>query len=204
MRRVPGKRKGGMVTMGFNPLFIGSKDATYPPALLPRWLRQRFQSPFHRVKGCDPSAETKIWNRGDVSIPFSSGQRMRRVMEVAAELESLCFNPLFIGSKDATPEGPSGRGGMPPVSIPFSSGQRMRRPSVETRIRKRDPRFQSPFHRVKGCDAAHAGGMRRLLRRPFQSPFHRVKGCDEGVMVMDLEALTSFNPLFIGSKDATR
>ena len=61
------------------------------------------------------------------------------------------FNPLFIGSKDATGIAPS--------------AQRRRR------------KFQSPFHRVKGCD-------RMVLRKEgsehdlFQSPFHRVKGCD--------------------------
>ena len=37
-----------------------------------------------------------------VSIPFSSGQRMQRGGRCPCGLEIASFNPLFIGSKDAT------------------------------------------------------------------------------------------------------
>ena len=186
---------------GFNPLFIGSKDATFALSCCTK---------CHKI----------------VSIPFSSGQRMRLNQRPSVNLTAL------------------------PVSIPFSSGQRMRRIWNPAGIGWREPTFQSPFHRVKGCDHGIAAifhffdvvsipfssGQRmrpaskfsfRLTDRPFQSPFHRVKGCDSGpesqrlrnrfvsipfssgqrmrprwgVKLQDL--LRGFNPLFIGSKDAT-
>ena len=110
-----------------------------------------FQSPFHRVKGCDRGRD-KLAGGGDgVSIPFSSGQRMRRVVMIplcvsrsrvsipfssgqrmrpyragVASAEKIRFNPLFIGSKDATGRGSLAGGPLHRVSIPFSSGQRMR------------------------------------------------------------------------------
>ena len=63
----------------------------------------------------------------------------------------------------------------PSVSIPFSSGQRMR---LEELVGKavRFTEFQSPFHRVKGCDIITACDEDEEAE--FQSPFHRVKGCD--------------------------
>ena len=139
--------------------------------------RDPFQSPFHRVKGCNKG------RRGPVRIA------------------SFRFNPLFIGSKDATAPGLSWPHLTPVVSIPFSSGQRMQPPPPPPH--GPGPQgFQSPFHRVKGCndincqDAQATGrgvsipfssGQRMQLGRlrtwrsthgRFQSPFHRVKGCN--------------------------
>ena len=87
------------------------------------------------------------------------------------------FNPLFIGSKDATLEKRPERQAHRRVSIPFSSGQRMQL------------REESPPEAVAVL---------------FQSPFHRVKGCNPGGGKEGGGGFLSFNPLFIGSKDATR
>ena len=61
------------------------------------------------------------------------------------------FNPLFIGSKDATVALCYALVVSTTVSIPFSSGQRMQRP-VTVIPPRRITAFQSPFHRVKGCN----------------------------------------------------
>ena len=188
-------------TSCFNPLFIGSKDATTGCSLLLREWKW-FQSPFHRVKGCDPPGWPPPPGGAPVSIPFSSGQRMRH-------------------GRAPLPAAPRST-----VSIPFSSGQRMR-PTLHSvvyvrpilfqssfhRVKGCDqsgrpcpptlpPTFQSPFHRVKGCDqlcddcdSCHAC--------MFQSPFHRVKGCDSPTTARPGRRSSRFNPLFIGSKDAT-
>ena len=141
----------GTIIPGFNPLFIGSKDATLPEELRAT-VKIVFQSPFHRVKGCDPSPCMQTAKRlPAVSIPFSSGQRMR-----------LLYPPQ---AKDPSTS----------VSIPFSSGQRMR-PLPPQYGGVFLPQFQSPFHRVKGCDLGTLAA--RWGVRMFQSPFHRVKGCD--------------------------
>ncbi len=87
----------------------------------------------------------------------------------------MSFNPLFIGSKDAT------------------RSMLSRQPEFA---------FQSPFHRVKGCNRvglSATGGS----DSKFQSPFHRVKGCNGGMKNASFFRRSSFNPLFIGSKDAT-
>ena len=113
-----------------------------------------FQSPFHRVKGCNLPGLGWVADGGwgELSIPFSSGQRMQHTAIPLYHHPRRSFNPLFIGSKDATGAGISWQG----------------------------------------------AGM------GFQSPFHRVKGCNETCVVGDeCYCVCSFNPLFIGSKDAT-
>ncbi len=62
------------------------------------------------------------------------------------------------------------------VSVPYSQGHRMRRIAARN-SGKTSREFQSPIHRVIGCD-------RGDRVRPgteegeFQSPIHRVIGCD--------------------------
>ena len=111
------------------------------------------------------------------------------------------FNPLFIGSKDATVAGPTGACGVRMFQSPFHrvkgcDGETVAGESFDTNM------FQSPFHRVKGCDGIHATGD-GLHRGQFQSPFHRVKGCDTVALPRGDVRMKGFNPLFIGSKDAT-
>ncbi len=85
----------------FNPLFIGSKDATWVGAVATPG-RPPFQSPFHRVKGCNRDEWNQLHTGLTVSIPFSSGQRMQPGLPVGRDEYLESFNPLFIGSKDAT------------------------------------------------------------------------------------------------------
>ncbi len=117
------------------------------------------------------------------------------------EISSSCFNPLFIGSKDATRPHPERHNRRRRVSIPFSSGQRMQPMTRHAAASRSRLTFQSPFHRVKGCNEIMLPGGRvyvnvsipfssgqrmqpfRSLGGPFpcfrfQSPFHRVKGCN--------------------------
>ena len=136
----------------FNPLFIGSKDAT---AFLPG-------------SQCAPTV---------VSIPFSSGQRMR------------------------PPSFSCGRVGKA-VSIPFSSGQRMRLAPTWSPGERSSSRFNPLF--IGSKDATIRARVREIEQQiTFQSPFHRVKGCDPGAHWVDVVIYSRFNPLFIGSKDAT-
>ena len=116
-----------------------------PHSLLRRHSRKAlFQSPFHRVKGCDRDLAGYCLLYLRVSIPFSSGQRMRLVVKGEAYGAAWRFNPLFIGSKDATGAASFGR-------------------LLKRRL------FQSPFHRVKGCDRVSAHSIARSL--PVSIPF---------------------------------
>ena len=137
-----------------------------------------FQSPFHRVKGCNLRPPRP--GRGyfpPLSIPFSSGQRM----QPSAQVPNL--------------RGPRG------LSIPFSSGQRMQ-PRGAPALPGWNECFQSPFHRVKGCNYEPLASVKRvdLLSIPFSSG-QRMQ-LDELVRIL-AKKLKPFNPLFIGSKDAT-
>ena len=119
--------------VSFNPLFIGSKDATGVGSWAALQLAMRFQSPFHRVKGCN-SGSSPSSPRGELPRfnPLFIGSKDATPALVQGDaLEMLRFNPLFIGSKDATnlarmPFPPDSVG----VSIPFSSGQRMQLPGL--------------------------------------------------------------------------
>ena len=96
---------------------------------------------------------------------------MRRFILLRGHDDVAGFNPLFIGSKDATVERPSPRQSNPTVSIPFSSGQRMRLGTLAARWGTRLS-FQSPFHRVKGCDACSersSGPRVTVVSIPFSS-----------------------------------
>ena len=157
---------------GFNPLFIGSKDATPKASGISSSRLSMFQSPFHRVKGCDACSSSGIGGGSPkVSIPFSSGQRMRLSFSEHNIKSLSSFNPLFIGSKDATESYVEKVHDDVGVSIPFSSGQRMRR-GLPPPHGGRASGFQSPFHRVKGCDkgAAEAPRLRTAqVSIPFSS-----------------------------------
>ena len=169
-------------------------------ALVFRTVMKKFQSPFHRVKGCNQELSAWIVSCKKVSIPFSSGQRMQLHRRGVHNTTLRCFNPLFIGSKDAT--------------------------MLLEVVLTRGVMFQSPFHRVKGCNefrmprVFRAGGSFNPLfigskdatggrlggwpsNLKFQSPFHRVKGCNGCRAVIKKWPPRGFNPLFIGSKDAT-
>jgi len=137
-----------------------------------------------------------------VSIPFSSGQRMQLSgWRGIGWLVLRRFNPLFIGSKDATPPPRPRRGGVPPFQSPF---HRVKGCNLAIFLIPLAAylMFQSPFHRVKGCNHRRIR-LRILFSTLFQSPFHRVKGCNISPRNHAVMYSPGFNPLFIGSKDAT-
>ena len=140
-----------------------------PPVSIPFSSGQRMRHPRRIPAGP---------RRYPVSIPFSSGQRMRqRLVPHALSEPAPRFNPLFIGSKDATWRPDGSRCASSLVSIPFSSGQRMRPPSYRVVGGGGDPRFNPLFIGSKDATAGRSHGLKKVL--------------------------VCFNPLFIGSKDAT-
>ena len=112
-----------------------------------------FQSPFHRVKGCDPARGSPSRKAMySVSIPFSSGQRMRPAGSSPRSISTESFNPLFIGSKDATGRKRLEGVGCGPCFNPLFIGSKDATTSPTRSITAYMAAFQSPFHRVKGCD----------------------------------------------------
>ena len=111
-----------------------------------------------------------------VSIPFSSGQRMQRRLFCSAHKSHLAVSiPFSSGQRMQLHRIRAKCQKLKLVSIPFSSGQRMQRENT-SRTAIRIKSFQSPFHRVKGCNVReYEPGSREYS---FQSPFHRVKGCN--------------------------
>ncbi len=161
----------------FNPLFIGSKDATADSGP-GRGTSRPFQSPFHRVKGCNYAATIGAFGAvTSFQSPFHRVKGCNSTLPYVRPVPHMPFNPLFIGSKDAT--------------------------CCTIRCCHCLCDFQSPFHRVKGCNFPPRPASASLMR-PFQSPFHRVKGCNHSLLLHVTIAKETFNPLFIGSKDATR
>ena len=162
-----------------------------------------FQSPFHRVKGCNTLAamqlaeigmnpfnplfigskdatgrrEPQAEPLGDLSIPFSSGQRMQRGGNGRRPVRLSAFNPLFIGSKDATP------------------GRRER-----SRVVAKS--FNPLFIGSKDATSRHVFVMHSTVCT-FNPLFIGSKDATSDIETLLEYGVISFNPLFIGSKDAT-
>ena len=127
-----GHRRAMLRSCCFNPLFIGSKDATNVDLSKRGGDDDGFQSPFHRVKGCDSRRRAIALARlRAVSIPFSSGQRMRRNCQVRPSVETKIVSiPFSSGQRMRRGRASINIAYDIPVSIPFSSGQRMRRCAI--------------------------------------------------------------------------
>jgi len=138
----------------------------------------KFQSPIHRVNGCNYAYCDVMAERIAVSVPYSSGQWLQPTIPTLMPLVWVGFSPLFIGSMAAT-------------------GRRERPPD-------QTGSFQSPIHRVNGCNIPSTvftkgnwtgfsplfiGSMAATMApstdpRPshmFQSPIHRVNGCNQEI-----------------------
>ena len=70
-------------------------------------VAQEFQSPFHRVKGCNSGVGALVLVDHDGFNPLFIGSKDATESMSVDELIKVCFNPLLIGSKDATDDGGS-------------------------------------------------------------------------------------------------
>jgi len=87
-----------------------------------------------------------------VSVPYSSGQWLQRCSMNYKRTAAQSFSPLFIGSMAAT---------------------------LKMQVKKMSwSVFQSPIHRVNGCNAGCLYCRPLDLVQGFQSPIHRVNGCN--------------------------
>jgi len=113
----------------------------------------KFQSPIHRVNGCNVLYFTVNVERHDiVSVPYSSGQWLQLQQLIEEEGISQGFSPLFIGSMAATKF--SAR-----IGIQEDTGF--------------SPLFIGSMAATLGClQNTHVGALK------FQSPIHRVNGCN--------------------------
>ena len=160
-----------------------------------------FQSPFHRVNGCNSAVSRKPCGSRHSFNPLFIGSKDATSQLWTANIRSLSgFNPLFIGSKDATTD----------MFSHIHNGLT----------------FQSPFHRVKGCncsDILSCGQQCLCVSIPFSSgqrmqllemmhscsrnsvsiPFSSGQRMQRRFSLRRVQQMLCFNPLFIGSKDAT-
>ena len=163
--------------MAFSPLFIGSRNVTgetgpllamravalsvpfssgqgnvtfiYFDSTTHQWI---FQSPFHRVKECNTEPAVAIEAvLARTFSPLFIGSRNVTVNFISRSTGTATFSPLFIGSRNVTED---------------------------------------------RCHSSRTEGI-------FQSPFHRVKECNAQRKPRPLLALVAFSPLFIGSRNVT-
>ncbi len=141
--------------------------------LAPRLPSSGFQSPIHRVIGCDVPGTTGPTPHHLVSVPYSQGHRMR---------PTVTFRRTAPWMK---------------VSVPYSQGHRMRLSNDITAVPGKSlvsvPYSQGHRMRLMPRPARSCG------RSLFQSPIHRVIGCDRPTEARGHAGHRGFSPLFTGS-----
>jgi len=210
----------------FSPLFIGSMAATScnrrplmiflkvsVPYSSGQWLQpgasysaqmqaNGFQSPIHRVNGCNYKLPVYQEIEGIVSVPYSSGQWLQHSVSVGPKFTAALFQSPIHRANGCNSYWILSVGGWMKVSVPYSSGQWLQRLWAKMGAHQISG-FQSPIHRVNGCNyqllrnnpsvrlryrfsPLFIGSMAATMRGEeiwdastrFQSPIHRVNGCN--------------------------
>ena len=88
--------------------------------------REELSVPFSSGQRLKPAARDDPNYGGYLSVPFSSGQRLKLLPELVQTMEVIAFSPLFVGAKVETLECFVDRDHPVALSVPFSSGQRLK------------------------------------------------------------------------------
>jgi len=137
---------------------------------------EQFQSPIHRVNGCNQNVDNKRANLARVSVPYSSGQWLQPEKDFKLASVGLLFQS-------------------PIHRVNGCNG--VQRCTEQIEITGFSPLFI-------GSMAATSGAViQTITAARFQSPIHRVNGCNNVSKFMTEWAGRGFSPLFIGSMAAT-
>jgi len=134
-----------------------------------------FQSPIHRVNGCNDVAIGDVLPAIAVSVPYSSGQWLQ---------------PRACGAGSSSTA----------VSVPYSSGQWLQQ-LCQLFIDSQPEEFQSPIHRVNGCNAWKRGWLPERCK--VSVPYSSGQWLQHQPANIDDLLNECFSPLFIGSMAAT-
>ena len=200
-----------MAATKINMVKLCIKEELSVPLSSGQWLQQSrrfqgverqadFQSPCHRVNGCNAEWERTADTLSILSVPLSSGQWLQPGPSVPGS----CLSPLSVPLSSGQWLQLIALCSNSPLTKSFQSPCHRVNGCNAAAFRKREgrwPAFQSPCHRVNGCNESEY-----ITEKPpcfFQSPCHRVNGCNRAGPDPRPVLKNTFSPLVIGSMAAT-